>query len=142
MDAAATPWRATCCVADATCGASGLGHFPHLLCMSRSSEPGLRARPWGRVCACRSQRFCVRPYACVVLRRSAHVFLRRRVFSAFARVFLRRRIFACTLATRDPGQCQSFGSGWARRRRWAPTPPVYPPATELLSEGPAPRRSY
>uniref|UniRef100_A0A8B9YDL1 WT1 interacting protein n=1 Tax=Bos mutus grunniens TaxID=30521 RepID=A0A8B9YDL1_BOSMU len=68
MDAAATPWKATCCVADATCGASGLGHFPHLLCMSRSSEPGLRARPWGRVCACTSLRFCVRARACVVLR--------------------------------------------------------------------------
>ncbi|XP_025124815.2 Wilms tumor protein 1-interacting protein isoform X2 [Bubalus bubalis] len=68
MDAAATPWKATCCVADATCGASGLGQFPHLLCMSRSSEPGLRARPWGRVCACTSLRFCVRARACVVLR--------------------------------------------------------------------------
>lgn len=75
MDAAATPWRATCCAAAATCGASDPGHFPHLLCTSRSSELELRAgagsqtlgpsvRAGARVCVCAQARVFLRVCFC------------------------------------------------------------------------------
>ena len=56
MDAAATPWTATCCAAAATCGASGPGPSPHLRCTSRSSEPGKEPTLRPRVRACVRQR--------------------------------------------------------------------------------------
>lgn len=107
MDVAATRWRATCCAAAATCGASGQARFPHLPCTSLSSEQGQEPDP-GAACAC----VCV----CVCVSVSAD-------------------------GMGDPGQGPSFVSGWRGGRASAPpTPP--PLATELLSEGPAPRRSY
>lgn len=51
MDVAATRWRATCCAAAATCGASGQARFPHLPCTSPSSEQGREPDP-GALCAC------------------------------------------------------------------------------------------
>lgn len=100
MDVAATRWRATCCAAAATCGASGQARFPHLQCTSPSSEQGREPDP-GALCAC---------------------------------------VSVSADGMSDPGQGPSFASGC---RTSAPPPPNFPPlATELLSEGPAPRRSY
>ena len=88
MDAAATPWRATCSAAAATCGASGQAHFPHLLCTSPSSELGAGSPTLG-ACLCARAGAHARVFVCVhtraIFRSGARVILRTHVF--FARVY-------------------------------------------------------
>ncbi|XP_057390647.1 Wilms tumor protein 1-interacting protein isoform X1 [Balaenoptera acutorostrata] len=102
----------------------------------RALSWGRVARPWGRVCV----RARARTRVCLCACTRARFFAQERVLSCARTCFLRECIFARAPAMSDPGQCRSSVSGWARPP--APTPPLLPPATELLSEGPAPRRSY